>query len=231
MAPPRPDHYGYTSSMSAPPAPARVFLLDEHDAVRRGVRNVLEGSGTARVVGEATTVVAALRAIETLVPDVVILDIRLPDGSGIEVCRQVRSTHPGIKVLFLTSFNDEPVMSSAIMAGAAGYLLKDVRLEGLVEAVGRIVRGESLIDPDLTLALAERADAASRDPRRFGRLTPQERRILLLVADGLTNRQIAQRMALSEGTVKNYVSSILAKLGLERRAQAAVLAANLAREG
>lgn len=206
---------------------ARIFLVDDHEVVRQGVRTLLESSGTAEVVGEASTAGDALRLIAELVPDVVVLDSLLPDGSGVEVCRAVRSTHAETQVLFLTSFADDEAMMAAVLAGAAGYLLKDVRLDGLVDAILRVAAGESLIEPGMQLRLAERIGEASHNSRELIRLTRQERRILLLIAEGLTNRQIAEKVSLSEGTVKNYVSSILGKLGLERRAQAAVYAAQL----
>jgi DNA-binding NarL/FixJ family response regulator len=207
--------------------PVRVFLLDDHEVVRRGLRDLLEAAGDIEVVGEAGTADEALRRIPPTRPDVAILDVRLPDGDGVEVCREVRSGHPEIQCLILTSFSDDEALFQAIMAGAAGYLLKQVRGTDLVDAVRRVAMGQSLLDPAVTTRVLERLRTPPEDDERLARLTEQERRILDLIAEGLTNRQIAQRIHLAEKTVKNYVSNLLAKLGMERRTQAAVYAAGL----
>ena len=210
-----------------PSEPVRVFLLDDHEVVRRGLRDLLEAAGGIDVVGEAGTADEALRRIPPTRPDVAILDVRLPDGNGVEVCREVRSAHPEVQCLILTSFSDDEALFQAIMAGAAGYLLKQVRGTDLVDAVRRVSQGQSLLDPAVTTRVLERLRTPPEDDERLARLTEQERRILDLIAEGLTNRQIAQRIHLAEKTVKNYVSNVLAKLGMERRTQAAVYAAGL----
>jgi len=216
-----------TGEAGGPPDPIRVFLLDDHEVVRRGLRDLLEAAGGIEVVGEAGTADEALRRIPPTRPDVAILDVRLPDGDGVEVCREVRSAHPEIQCLILTSFSDDEALFQAIMAGAAGYLLKQVRGTDLVDAVRRVSVGQSLLDPAVTTRVLERLRTPPEDDERLARLTEQERRILDLIAEGLTNRQIAQRIHLAEKTVKNYVSNLLAKLGMERRTQAAVYAAGL----
>jgi len=205
----------------------RVFLLDDHEVVRRGLRELFEASRDLEVVGESGSAQEAARRIPALRPDVAVLDARLPDGSGIDVCRDVRSVDPSIKALILTSYDDDEALFSAIMAGAAGYVLKDVRGTDLVDAVKRVAAGQSLLDPAVTQRVLERIRRGPQEPRELRNLTDQERRILEYIAEGLTNRQIAERMFLAEKTVKNYVSSLLAKLGLERRTQAAVFATKL----
>ncbi len=210
-----------------PSDPIRVFLLDDHEVVRRGLRDLLEAAGGIEVVGEAGTADDATRRIPPTRPDVAILDVRLPDGDGVEVCREVRSAHPEIQCLILTSFSDDEALFQAIMAGAAGYLLKQVRGTDLVDAVRRVSMGQSLLDPAVTSRVLERLRTPPEGDERLARLTEQERRILDLIAEGLTNRQIAQRVHLAEKTVKNYVSNLLAKLGMERRTQAAVYAVGL----
>ena len=206
----------------------RVFLLDDHEVVRAGLRQLLESAGDIEVVGEAGTASAALARIPALIPDVAVLDARLPDGSGIEVCRQIRSTNPEVKAIILTSFDDDEALFAAIMAGAAGYVLKQVTGQDLVSAVRHVAAGGSLIDPGVTAKVMERIrEGASGEPDELKSLTAQERRILELVAEGMTNRQIGERLFLAEKTVKNYMSNVLAKLGLERRTQAAVLASRL----
>ncbi len=206
----------------------RVFLLDDHEVVRAGLRQLLESAGDLEVVGEAGTASAALARIPALIPDVAVLDARLPDGSGIEVCRQIRSTNPEVKAIILTSFDDDEALFAAIMAGAAGYVLKQVTGQDLVSAVRHVAAGGSLIDPGVTAKVMERIrEGASSEPDELKSLTAQERRILELVAEGMTNRQIGDRLFLAEKTVKNYMSNVLAKLGLERRTQAAVLASRL----
>lgn len=215
---------GYKQTMSSP---IRVFLLDDHEVVRRGLRDLLESEGDIEVVGEAGTVREATARIPALHPDVAVLDARLPDGSGIDVCRDVRSVDPTIKALILTSYDDDEALFAAILAGAAGYVLKQIQGNDLVDGVRRVAAGQSLIDPSLTAKLLERVRHGPEEHQELAGLTEQERKILALIAEGLTNRQIGERMFLAEKTVKNYVSSILSKLGLERRTQAAVLAAKL----
>jgi two-component system response regulator DevR len=204
-----------------------VFLLDDHEVVRTGLRALLEASNDIEVVGEAGTVVDALARIPPTKPDVAILDVRLPDGSGVEVCREIRSGFPKVACVMLTSYADDEALIASIMAGAAGYVLKQVGSLDLLDTIRRAGAGESLLDPALTSQVLDRLrDGPKVDPRLAG-LTPQERRILDLIADGYTNRQIAEAMFLAEKTVKNYVSNLLAKLGMERRTQAATFAARL----
>ena len=205
----------------------RVFLLDDHEVVRRGLRELLEAEDDIEVVGEAGTAEEALGRIPPTKPDVAVLDVRLPDGDGVEVCRSIRSAHPEIACLMLTSFADDEALMSAILAGAAGYVLKQVRGSDLVDGVRRVGRGESLLDPSVTRRLFDRLRNQPADDELSG-LTDQERRILELISEGLTNRQIGERMFLAEKTVKNYVSNLLAKLGMSRRTEAAVYAARLA---
>ncbi|HEX9889968.1 MAG TPA: response regulator transcription factor [Nitriliruptorales bacterium] len=200
----------------------RVFLVDDHDVVRRGLRALIEEAEDIEVIGEAASAGMALAGITKLVPDVAVLDVRLPDGSGVEVCREVRSQHPQIQCLMLTSFSDDEALFDAIMAGASGYLLKEVRDQDLVSAIRRVARGESLLDPALTGKVLERLRKGDEEDPRLASLTDQERNILELVAQGMTNRQIADQVHLAEKTVKNYVSSILSKLGMSRRTEAAV---------
>jgi two-component system, NarL family, response regulator DevR len=203
----------------------RVFLLDDHEIVRRGLRELLELEDDIEVVGESGSALEATRRIPALRPDVALLDARLPDGSGIDTCRDVRSVDPGIAALILTSYDDERALAAAVVAGAAGYVLKDVRGNDLVASIRRVAAGESLIDQASRGRLRKRWDVASRDDPRLSALSPQERRILQHIADGMTNRQIGEAMSLAEKTIKNYVTAILAKLGMERRTQAAVYAA------
>jgi two-component system, NarL family, response regulator DevR len=205
----------------------KVFLLDDHEVVRRGLHDLLEAEDDITVVGEAGTAAEGSRRIPALRPDVAILDARLPDGSGIDVCRDIRSVDPTIKALILTSYDDDEALFAAILAGASGYVLKQVRGDDLVDGVRRVAAGQSLLDPAVTSRVLERVRSGKSVPQELASLTEQERRILALIAEGLTNRQIAERMYLAEKTVKNYVSSLLAKLGLERRTQAAVLASRL----
>ncbi len=203
----------------------RVFLLDDHEIVRRGLRELLQATDDIEVIGESGLAQQAARRIPALRPDVAIFDARLPDGSGIDVCREVRSVDPTIRGLILTSFDDDSALATAILAGASGYLLKDIKGNGLVDAIRRVAAGENLLDQARSRRLREHwAAPADVDPR-LKQLTPQERRILDHVADGLTNRQIGETMSLAEKTVKNYVTSVLGKLGMERRTQAAVFAA------
>jgi len=205
----------------------RVFLLDDHEIVRRGVRELLESTGTMTVVGEAGTAEEAYGRIPATSPDVAILDVRLPDGSGVEVCREIRSRHPEIQCLMLTSYSDDEALFDAIVAGAAGYVLKQIKTNDLVDAVTRVAAGESLLDPQLTAKVLDRLRSGPEEDERLKHLTDQERRILSLLADGLTNRQIADEMFLAEKTVKNYVSNLLAKMGMSRRTEAAVYAVRL----
>jgi DNA-binding NarL/FixJ family response regulator len=203
----------------------RVFLLDDHEIVRRGLRDLLEQEDDITVVGEAGSATEALARIPAIGPDVAVLDARLPDGSGIDVCRTIRSTHPEIAVIILTSYDDDDALFAAIMAGAAGYVLKQVRGHDLVEAVRRVATGQSLLDPVVTQRVLTRIREGDQQVGPLDQLTAQESRLLELIGEGLTNRQIAAEMFLAEKTVKNYVSQLLAKLGLQRRTQAAVLAA------
>jgi two-component system response regulator DevR len=205
----------------------RVFLLDDHEVVRRGLAGLLEAAGDIEVVGESGSAQEAARRIPALRPDVAVLDARLPDGNGIDVCRDVRAVDSTIKGLILTSYEDDEALFAAIMAGASGYVLKQIRGTDLVDAVRRVAGGQSLLDPAVTQRVLERIRHGVEQPRELASLTDQERRILEHVAGGLTNREIAGKMFLAEKTVKNYVSSLLAKLGLERRTQAAVLATKL----
>ncbi|MEP9381701.1 response regulator transcription factor [Nocardioides sp. KR10-350] len=206
-----------------------VYLLDDHEVVRAGLRTLLDTHDGLHVVGEGGTAAEALVDLPRLQPDVAVLDARLPDGSGIEVCREVRANHPKIAALILTSYDDDEALFSAIMAGAAGYVLKDIRGNDLVSAIRVVASGSSLIDPSLTTRVLERVRNPQSVAPELAALTPQEQRLLALIAEGLTNRQIADRMFLAEKTVKNYVSSILSKLGVERRTQAALLADKLLR--
>ncbi len=205
----------------------RVYLLDDHEVVRRGLRDLLETEHDIEVVGESGSAAEATRRIPALQPDVAVLDARLPDGHGIDVCRDIRSVDPTIRVLILTSYDDDEALLASVVAGASGYVLKQVGSGELVESVRRVAAGESLLDPALVQRVVERTRAEQAPPEELRDLTDQERRILAFVAEGLTNRQIAEQMFLAEKTVKNYVSSLLAKLGLERRTQAAVLATRL----
>ncbi len=207
----------------------RVFLLDDHEVVRRGLHDLLESEGDIEIVGESGSAREATARIPALRPDVAVLDARLPDGSGIDVCRDVRSTDPSIKALILTSYDDDEALFAAIMAGAAGYVLKQIGAGDLVDSVRRVAAGQSLIDPQLMAKVLERVRSGPPEHEELAGLTEQERKILALIAEGMTNRQIGERMYLAEKTVKNYVSSILSKLGLERRTQAAVLASKLLR--
>jgi DNA-binding NarL/FixJ family response regulator len=204
----------------------RVFLLDDHEVVRRGLRDLLEAEDDLEVVGEAGTAEEAYGRIPATSPDVAVLDVRLPDGDGIEVCREIRSKHPEIACIMLTSFSDDEAVYAAIMAGAAGYLLKQVRGTDLVDGIRLVGGGGSLLDPSVTARVLERV--RNRDQvDELSMLTGQERKILDLIAEGLTNRQIGERLFLAEKTVKNYVSNLLSKLGMSRRTEAAAYAARL----
>ncbi|MEX2328252.1 MAG: response regulator transcription factor [Nitriliruptoraceae bacterium] len=200
----------------------RVFLVDDHEVVRRGLADLIEGADDLEVVGEAGTAGMALAGIAKERPDVAVLDVRLPDGNGVEVCRDVRAHDPDVACLMLTSFGEDEALFDSIMAGASGYLLKDVRGSDLLDAIRRVARGESLLDPAVTGKVLERLRKGDEQDPRLASLSDQERRILELIAEGLTNRHIAERMHLAEKTVKNYVSNLLAKLGMQRRTEAAV---------
>lgn len=206
------------------PAPITVFLLDDHEIVRRGVADMLTADGDIRVVGQAATQDEAVGRVLALDPDVAVLDVRLDDGNGIEACREIRALNPGTACLILTSFDEDEALFQAIMAGAAGYVLKRIRSADLVTAVRRVAAGESLLDPAVTQRVLERIRTGPRQDERIARLTPQEQKLLALLAEGLSNRLIAERLFLSEKTIKNHVTSILAKLGMTRRTEAAVYA-------
>jgi DNA-binding NarL/FixJ family response regulator len=213
-----------TSEDDAAPSVSKVFLLDDHELVRRGIRELLESEGDIVVVGESGSAQEATRRIPALRPDVAILDGRLPDGSGIDVCRDIRSIDPSIKALILTSYDDDDALFAAIMGGASGYILKQVRGNDFVDTVRRVAAGQSTLDPAMTAQVLERVRTGPPRDKQLEGLTAQEQRILELIGEGMTNRQIAERMYLAEKTVKNYVSSMLAKLGLSSRTQAAIFA-------
>ncbi len=218
--------------MSTPPTddvrtPIGVFLLDDHEIVRRGLKDLIEAEEDLTVVGEAATATQALGRIPAVRPDVAVLDVRLPDGNGVNVCRDIRSTMPDVACLMLTSFDDDNALFDAIMAGAAGYVLKQIQGADLVGAIRTVASGESLLDPQATARVMQRLRHRTEADDPVSALTEQERRVLELIGEGLTNRQIGAQMFLAEKTVKNYVSSLLTKLGMERRTQAAVLAARM----
>ncbi len=204
--------------------PIRIFLLDDHEIVRRGLRELFEAQDGFQVVGEASDAEEAMTRVPPTRPDVAVLDVRLPGASGIEVCRDLRAAMPELRCLMLTSFADDDALFSAVLAGASGYLLKQIRGPELVTAVRRVAEGQSLIDPALTAGVMERLRGKQEDVR-IAKLSPQERRILDLIAEGKTNRQIGEEMFLAEKTVKNYVSNLLQKMGFSRRTEAAVYAA------
>jgi len=205
----------------------RVVLVDDHEVVREGLRALLDAEDGIEVVGEAGTVSDAVRRVGYESPDVVVLDVRLPDGSGIEACREIRARWPEVRVLMLTSFADDEALFSSIMAGASGYVLKQIKGSDLISSVQRVGRGESLLDPEMTERVFRRIRGEEPDDPLLARLSNQERKILDLIAEGLTNREIAERMFLAEKTVKNYVSNVLAKLDMSRRSEAAAYAARL----
>ncbi|WP_133913078.1 response regulator [Streptomyces sp. NBC_00582] len=210
-----------------PDTPIRVFLLDDHEVVRRGVRDLLNDEPDITVVGEAGTVEQALVRVPALRPQVAVLDVRLPDGDGVTVCRELRSSMPELACLMLTSFDDEEALLDSIMAGASGYVLKQIQGTDLVSAVRTVAAGQSLLDPSATTRLMARLRQGQEpepEPDALPGLTDREREILALIGEGLTNRQIGQRLYLAEKTVKNHISRLLAKLGVERRIQAAVIA-------
>ncbi len=201
-----------------------LFLVDDHEVVRRGLKDLIESDPEIKVIGEAATAQEAVEKIPSMAPDVAVLDVRLPDGSGVEVCREIRAKSPEIYCLMLTSFSDDEALFSSIMAGASGYLLKQVKGRELISAIKRVANGESLLDPALIRKVMDKIRSDTDIDERIARLTPQERAILKLIAEGKSNRQIASDMFLSEKTVKNYVSNMLGKMGFSRRTEAAVYA-------
>ncbi len=205
----------------------RVFLVDDHEVVRRGLVSLIAMEDDIEVVGEAGSVADALSRLPAARPEVMVLDVRLPDGDGIELCREIKSAHPEIACLMLTSFSDDEALFSAILAGASGYLLKQIKTADLLEAIRRVSRGESLLDPAITAKVLARLRDPSPEDDLLSKLSPQEHKILDLIADGQTNREIAKEMFLAEKTVKNYVSNLLAKLGMSHRSEAAAYAARL----
>lgn len=207
----------------------RVFVLDDHEIVRRGVAELIGAESDLEVVGEAGTAAAAIRRLPAAAPDVAVLDARLPDGSGIEVCREVRAEHPEIRCLILTSYDDDEAIFAAVLAGASGYVLKQIRAANLLDAIRQVASGRSLLDPDVTEALLRRIRTGTTEDPRLAALNEQERRILDLITEGLTNREIGERLFLAEKTVKNNVSVLLAKLGMQRRTQVAALGAQINR--
>lgn len=217
--------------MPVEPQPISVFLLDDHEIVRRGMRDLLESEGDIRVAGEASTAAEALARIPAVRPDVAVLDVRLPDGDGVTVCRDLRDRLPELRCLMLTSFADDEALFDAIMAGAAGYVLKQVRSADILGAVRTVAAGGSLLDPKTTARVMERLRAAPAADDPLADLTEQQRTILQLIGEGLTNRQIGERMFLAEKTVKNHVSRLFDKLGMQRRTQAAAFVARLGESG
>jgi two-component system response regulator DevR len=201
----------------------RVFLVDDHELARRGIAGLLEAESDIEVIGEAGTAAQARSRILATRPDVAVLDVRLPDGSGIDVCREIRSGDPEISCLMLTAYDDDEAIYAAVIAGAAGYVLKDIRGSGLVESVRNVASGRNLLDPALTAKVLERMRGGAGADPRLASLSGREKQIMALIADGLTNREIGLRLSLAEKTVKNYVSGLLSKLGLQSRTQAAVL--------
>ena len=209
------------------PKVIRVFVLDDHEIVRRGVAELIGAEPDLEVVGEASTAAEAIRRIPAAQPDVAVLDARLPDGSGIEVCREVRAEHPEIRCLILTSYDDDEAIFAAVLAGASGYVLKQIRAAHLLDAIRQVAAGRSLLDPDVTEALLRRIRNGTKEDPRLASLNEQERRILDLITEGLTNREIGEQLFLAEKTVKNNVSVLLAKLGMQRRTQVAALGAQI----
>ena len=210
----------------------RVFLVDDHEIVRRGVADLINAERDLDVVGEASTMRQALARVPAVMPDVAVLDVRLPDGSGIDLCREIRSRHPEVVCLMLTAYDDDEASRTAVLAGAAGYVLKDIRGQGLLDSIRRVARGEKLVDTTVSRRVVEQAAApagSASGPTEI--LSLREKQILALIADGLTNRQIGEHLDLAEKTVKNYVSGLLAKLGMERRTQAAVYGAQVRGRG
>ncbi|MBA2559662.1 MAG: response regulator transcription factor [Propionibacteriales bacterium] len=214
-----------STGLSGAAAPVKVFLLDDHEIVRRGIADLLGTEPDITVVGEAASAAEAMARIPAVRPDVAVLDARLPDGSGIDVCRDIRSALPEVRCLILTSYDDNDAIFAAVMAGAAGYLLKEVRGSALVDAIRQVAAGKSLLDPAVTGRLLARLRDGDPKDDRMALLTDRERDVLALIADGLTNKEIGKRLFLAEKTVKNYVSGLFAKLGMQRRSQAAVFGA------
>ncbi|MCE0508902.1 response regulator transcription factor [Microbacterium aurugineum] len=206
----------------------RIFLVDDHEVVRRGVADLLEAQPDLTVIGEAATVREASARVAATLPDVVVLDVHLPDGSGIDLCRQIRQAHPRVQCLILSAFDDDDAVFAAVMGDAAGYLVKTLRTGEIVSAVRAVAEGRRLLKPSMVRHVTRSVDDADEEDPRFGALSLREKQILALIAEGLSNRQIGDRVGLAEKTVKNYVSSLLSKLGLERRTQAAVLQAERA---
>ena len=207
--------------------PIRVFILDDHELVRRGLTDLLTATDDLIIVGEAATAADALRRIPAVAPDVALLDARLPDGSGIDVCREIRSAHENVRCLILTSYDDDEALYAAVMAGASGYLLKQIGGNSLIDGIRQVAAGRSLLDPAVTQKLLDRLRHPVEPDPVASSLTAREREILDLIADGCTNRQIGERLFIAEKTVKNYVSGLLTKLGMQRRTQAAVYGASL----
>ncbi len=205
----------------------RVFLVDDHEVVRWGISSLVDAEDDLQVTGEAGSVQEALARIASARPDVALLDVRLPDGDGIELCREIRSTYPGVACLMLTSHSDDEALFSSILAGASGYLLKQIKLGDLVDGIRRVAGGESLLDPAVTARVLARLRSPKEEDDPLSKLSAQERRILELITDGQTNKQIASEMFLAEKTVKNYVSNLLAKLSMSHRSQVAALGARL----
>ncbi|MDT4922831.1 MAG: two-component system, NarL family, response regulator DevR [Pseudonocardiales bacterium] len=216
--------------MTESQTPIRIFLLDDHEVVRRGIAELLSTVPDFEIVGEAGTAEQALARVIASKPDVAVLDARLPDGSGIDVCRDIRSALPSTYCLILTSYDDQDAVLSSVLAGASGYVLKEVRTAGLIDAIRQVALGRSLIDPAVIAQVMDRVRQGTPTDTRLAALTQREREVLDLIADGMTNRQIGESMFLAEKTVKNYVSSLLGKLGMERRTQAAVFGAEVRRE-
>jgi len=208
----------------------RVFLVDDHEIVRRGIAEIIDAERDLEVVGEASTAQQALGRVAAILPDIVVLDVRLPDGSGIDVCRSILSAHPEMRCLMLTAYDDDQASYAAVLAGASGYVLKDIRGQKLVEGIRAVAAGRTLITravSDKVVSSLTAPASASGSASGLPDLTLRERQVLGLIADGLTNRQIGERLELAEKTVKNYVSGLLAKLGMERRTQAAVYGSHL----
>ena len=205
----------------------RVLLVDDHEVVRRGLAAMLTAHNDIEVVGDAGSADEAVRRVGLDQPDVVVMDVRMPDKSGIEACREILAAFPDVRVLMLTSYADEEALMASIMAGASGYVLKRVKGAELIENIRRVAAGESLLDPDMVERLFDRLRHGTREDPKLAQLTEQERKILDHIADGLTNRQIAEKMFLAEKTVKNYVSTILAKMGMSNRSEAAAYVARL----
>lgn len=218
------------AGMSQDTAPIRVFLMDDHEIVRRGLADLIGLERDMEVVGEAGSTTDAMHRIPAAHPDVAVLDVRLPDGSGVEVCRDIRSAMPEVRCLMLTSYADDEALFDAIMAGASGYVLKEIRGNDLIDAIRQVAAGKSLLDPQATQRVLDRLRNGEKHDDRLDALSDQERRILELIGQGMTNRQIGETMHLAEKTVKNYVSSLLAKLGMERRTQAAAFVARMEAE-